>query len=57
MQEFKILNEKLKALETEANERLNEIPEQFNGLEDSENWNYWQGVLTVINNIKQLLSE
>ena len=56
MKEFKILNERLKALEKEANERLNEIPEQFNGLEDSEKWNYWQGALAVIENIKQLLN-
>lgn len=54
---YVVLKEKLKALEKEANEKLNEIPEEFNGLEDSEKWNYWQGVLTVIENIKQLLND
>ena len=57
LKEKEILSERLKALETEANERLNEIPEQFNGLEDSEKWNYWQGALAVIENVKQLLND
>jgi hypothetical protein len=54
--EYKILKKRLKALEKEANERLNEIPEQFNNLEDSEKWNYWQGALSVIENVKHLLN-
>ena len=50
---YTILKKRLKALEKEASERLNEIPEPFNSLEDGENWNYWQGGLLVIKNIKQ----
>ena len=50
-----VLMERLNALEKEANERLKEIPEQFDDLEDSENWNYYQGVLETIKNIKEFL--
>lgn len=52
MELLKHLNE----LETEANERLAEIPEEFNKLEDSENYNYYSGVLETIKNIKDFLS-
>jgi hypothetical protein len=45
----------LETLETEANEQADEIPEEFTCLEDSENWNYWQGVLETIKKIKEFL--
>lgn len=45
----------LNALEKEANERIDEIPEVFDDLEDSENYNYYQGVLETIKNIKEFL--
>ena len=46
---------RLNALEREANERIDEIPEEFESLEDSENWNYYRGVLETVKNIKTLL--
>ena len=50
-----VLMERLNALEKESNERIDEIPEEFDDLEDSENYNYYQGVLETIANIKEFL--
>ena len=52
---YKVVLARLNALEEEANENLDKIPEVFNGLEDSENWNYFTGVLNTVENIKTLL--
>jgi FMN phosphatase YigB (HAD superfamily) len=45
----------LQALETEANENIDEIPEEFDDLQDGENYNYYQGVLETVKNIKEFL--
>ena len=50
-----VLMGRLNALEKEANERIDEIPEEFDDLEDSENYNYYLGVLETIPNIKEFL--
>lgn len=49
------LYKRLEALETEANKRIEEIPEPFEDLQDSENYNYYQGILETIKNIKEFL--
>ena len=54
-QKYKELIGRLNALEREANERIDEIPEEFESLEDSENYNYYQGVLETVKNIKEFL--
>ena len=51
----KTLVRRLQSIETEANERLKNIPESFETLQDSENWHYYNGALTVVKNIKELL--
>lgn len=50
-----VLIERLNSLEKEANENLDGIPEEFESLEDSENYHYFTGVLNVVKNIKELL--
>lgn len=52
---YKVVLTRLNALEQEATERLDEIPEEINDLEDSENYNYFTGVLNTVENIKTLL--
>ena len=54
------MNELLKYLnkkEEETNKLIDEIPEEFNDLQDSENYNYYLGVLETIRDIKNILGE
>ena len=48
---------RLLSLKKEAEERLDEIPEEFNDLQDSENYNYFTGALIAVNNILEFIGE
>lgn len=48
---------RLLSLKKEAEERLNEIPEEFNDLQDSKNYNYFTGALIAVNNILEFIGE
>lgn len=52
----KLLNH-LNSLEQETVKALDEIPEPFERLEDSENYNYYSGCLEVIHNVKDFISK
>ena len=47
----------LETLERETNEQAGEIPEEFENLEDSENYNYFCGVLETIAKIKEFIKD
>ena len=48
---------KLLSIKKEAEERLAEIPEEFNNLQDSEDYNYFDGALQTVNVILEFLGE
>lgn len=54
---MKELLKHLQALEAETNEQLEEIPEEFSSIEDSENYNYYCGVLETVKNIKNFIEQ
>lgn len=54
---MKDLQKHLRAVETEANEQLKEIPEEFSNLEESETYNYYCGVLETVKNIKDFIEQ
>lgn len=54
---LEVIQKKLQSLKAEAIEKLNELPEPFNDLEDSENYNYFQGILTTVNSLENLIIE
>lgn len=47
----------LQALKIEAETELSNIPEVFNDLTQSENYNYYSGALETINNILEFIGE
>ena len=47
----------LLVLKKEADEKLDEIPEEFESLEDSENYNYYTGCLAVVNNLMEFIGD
>ena len=51
------LKKRLLGIKKEAEERLAEIPEEFNNLQDSENYNYFTGVLQTVNVILKFIGE
>nr|DAJ52035.1 MAG TPA: hypothetical protein [Caudoviricetes sp.] len=54
---MKELQKHLRAVEKEASEALNELPEVFNSIEESENYNYYCGVLETVKNIKDFIEQ
>lgn len=47
----------MQSLKAEAIEKLNELPEPFDDLEDGEIYDYFQGVLTTVNSLENLIIE
>lgn len=54
---MKELLKHLDYLEQEANTALDNIPEPFESLSDSENYNYYCGCLEAIRNVKEFITK
>lgn len=47
----------LQALKEEAETEISKIPDRFESLTDSENYNYYEGILEAIDNIIEFIGE
>lgn len=58
MKKFKKeLQKHLRAVEKEANEALNELPEIFTSIEESQTYYYYCGVLETVKNVKDFIEQ
>ena len=53
----KELIEKIKAIKTEADLEIMSIPDPFQSLQDSENYNYYSGVFDATEKILKIIGE